>query len=296
MTASAHSAHLWNGADFTPIGGSGPAALTLPIVAADSWRSSEGAVSGFEAHCRRFERAVSHMTGRGVPLDIRRGSFWERVAGEILRAHTEQEVSELFPRVSLRRGFLHGTRLGRNESAAHTAHVLILEIRPAPAVRSFTTLAHLPMPDPRRHPRVKGPDLDRLAQARARAVDLGYDDLVLCDDDGTVLETCTGSLMWWEGATALFPKRQNNILPGVTAEQVHLRLASQGIGVRYRDVTIEALRGYPLWFANSLHGISPVTTLLSAGELVPLGRHTQEAEWQKWWLDSGVRPDGAFRG
>lgn len=328
MTASANTTHLWDGGAFTPLGDLGcspirdaspgvaiadnPVLLPLDdlaLMVADSWRSSDGAVADYEAHCHRFEHSVSRMRSGGNLLTVQWDRFWEHVARTVLRAHEELDMPELFPRISLRgrgadewQGIFeqpstdNATGSGTSKSRVHASgsdvpdDSLLLEIRPAPPLRPFTTLTHLSLPDPRRHPSVKGPDLGRLSRARSHAVALGFDDLLLCDHDGTVLETCTGSLLWWDGATAVFPKRRSRILPSITADQVRRRLIREGTPVCYDDVAAEDLRGHPLWFVNSLHGISPVTSLVvDAGE-VPVGRHPQEGAWQRWWLESRERP------
>ncbi|MFW8746251.1 hypothetical protein, partial [Mesorhizobium japonicum] len=52
---------------------------------------------------------------------------------------------------------------------------LLLRARPAPELRRDVALVTWEGPDPRHAPTVKGPDLDRLAEARRSAADLGLD-------------------------------------------------------------------------------------------------------------------------
>ena len=236
-------------------------------------------------------------------FDTKWTAFWHGVAATVQRAHRDSGNPELFPRVSLRshgpnantKGSnireISGTPVDSGEGAApssSTGHpavpFLVLEVRPAPPIRPVTQLLYTPIPDPRRSPRIKGPDLARLSKAREQAVAQGFDDLLLCAHDGTILETCTGNLMWWDGGTAVFPQRQDQLLPGVTAEQVRLRLEETSTPLRFADISLPELAGRAVWFLNSLHGISPVVTLSDRGKNVPLARHPHEDEWREWWL------------
>ncbi len=237
-------------------------------------------------------------------FDTKWTAFWHGVAATVQRAHRDSGNPELFPRVSLRS---QGHNTGTNgsdvpETAAasplsgedatpssaitHRPDILslVLEVRPAPPIRPVTRLLYTPIPDPRHSPRIKGPDLTRLSEARELAVAQGFDDLLLCDNDGTILETCTGNLMWWDGGTAVFPQRQDQLLPGVTAEQVRLRLDETGTPLRFADISLPELAGHAVWFLNSLHGISPVSMLSNHGTSIPLARHPHEDEWREWWL------------
>ena len=243
-------------------------------------------------------------------FDTKWTAFWHGVAATVQRAHRDSGNPELFPRVSLRS---QGSATAINESnvletsevpsisgedAAPSSAIthrpdilsLVLDVRPAPPIRRVTRLLYTPIPDPRHKPRIKGPDLARLSEARELAMAQGFDDLLLCDNDGTILETCTGNLMWWDGHVAVFPRRQTQLLPGVTAEQVRLRLDQIGTPLRFADVSVSDLAGHAVWFLNSLHGVSPVVTLSNRGEDVPLARHPHEDEWREWWLVNRHRP------
>ncbi|MFT3944531.1 MAG: aminotransferase class IV [Ancrocorticia sp.] len=245
-------------------------------------------------------------------------AFWGGVTTIIQRAHRSSGNPELFPRVSLRSQAhnahisgsdvpetslvptLSGEAAAPSSSQRHEATgpsfqapdsyspssrhpELVLDVRPAPAIRRATRLLYAPIPDPRHNPRIKGPDLARLSAAREQAVARGFDDLLICANDGSVLETCTGNLMWWDGDAAVFPERQTQLLPGVTAEQVRLRLEEIGVPLRFADVSVAELAGRAVWFLNSLHGISPVSVLSDRGKDVPLAHHPHEDEWREWW-------------
>ena len=91
---------------------------------------------------------------------------------------------------------------------------LAVLVRPAPP-REPTVVAWIAdVPDPRRAPRRKGPDLDRLAALRERAAAHGAGEAVLADADGRLLEGAYTSLLWWEGETLCAVPDDAPILPG----------------------------------------------------------------------------------
>ena len=93
---------------------------------------------------------------------------------------------------------------------------LAVLVRPAPP-REPTVVAWVAdVPDPRRFPRRKGPDLDRLAALRERAAAHGAGEAVLADADGRLLEGAFTSLLWWEGETLCVVPDDAPILPGIT--------------------------------------------------------------------------------
>ena len=119
-----------------------------------------------------------------------------------LRAEVERAVpaqGRWFPRVELR-----------------ADGELALEVRPAPP-REPTVVAWVAdVPDPRRAPRRKGPDLERLAALRERAAAHGAGEAVIADADGRLLEGAYTSLLWWEGETLCAVPDDAPILPGIT--------------------------------------------------------------------------------
>jgi len=82
---------------------------------------------------------------------------------------------------------------------AHADGGLVIWLRQAPAPGREVRLRVHPGPDPRRHPRVKGPDLAVLAELRRQAVEHGADDAVLTGPGGVVLEAAHSGLLWWHG-------------------------------------------------------------------------------------------------
>ena len=159
------------------------------LLAADSWLVDDGRVRAVERHWARFEATCRE---HGVEPD----------AVAELRAGVARAVparGRWFPRVELR-----------------ADGELAVEVRPAPA-REPTVVAWVAdVADPRREPRRKGPDLERLAALRARAAAHGAGEALLSDGDGRLIEGAFTSLLWWEGETLCAVPDDAPILPGIT--------------------------------------------------------------------------------
>ena len=221
-----------------------------PFDVADSWRMlGDAHSSALRLHLRRFESVAGPLPAGFVPAMLQRFA-----------------PGDLFPRISLAAGQLR------------------LDIRPAPPARRTTRLTYVQAPDPRSQPLVKGPDFPALARYRAEYQDDGADDTAIVDSSGAMVETTTGALVAWDGETLVLPT--GTALPSITLHQVTRRAAALGIRTETRPLTLELATECPLWFLNSLHGISPVTELYTPTGIVypPCNPHT--ATWQRWWWDS----------
>src|SRR4051812_14653557 len=159
------------------------------LLAADSWLVVDGRVRAVERHWTRFSAACGD---HGVAPE----------ALATFRARVERAVparGRWFPRIELR----------------EDGELAVL-VRPAPP-REPTVVAWIAdVPDPRRFPRRKGPDLDRLAALRQRAAAQGAGEAVLADARGRLLEGAFTSLLWWEGETLWAVPDDAPILPGIT--------------------------------------------------------------------------------
>jgi branched-subunit amino acid aminotransferase/4-amino-4-deoxychorismate lyase len=222
------------------------------LLAADSWLVVDGRVRAVERHWARFSATCAE---HGV----------EPEALAALRARVERALpasGRWFPRVELR---------GDGE--------LAFQLRPAPP-REPTVVAWVAdVPDPRRAPRRKGPDLERLAALRERAAAHGADEAVLADADGRLLEGAFTSLLWWEGETLWVVPDDAPILPGITRALL-IELA------RGRDTTVAQRRPAPheladreTWFVSALHGIRAVTRWAGGGPAA--GEAPRAAVWQR---------------
>ena len=221
-----------------------------PFDVADSWRMlGDAHSSALRLHLRRFESVAGPLPAGFVPAMLQRFA-----------------PGDLFPRISLAAGQLR------------------LDIRPAPPARPVTRLTYAQAPDPRSQPLVKGPDFPALARYRAEYQDDGADDTVIVDSSGAMLETTTGALVAWDGETLVLPT--GTALPSITLHQVTRRTATLGIRTETRPLTLELATECPLWFLNSLHGISPVTELHTPSGVIYPPSNPHATAWQQWWWDS----------
>ena len=217
-----------------------------PLDAADSWRHSSGRTNGLDLHLERFSRAAG-------PLP----------AGFVETMLPLLSTGELFPRIALSQG------------------LLLLDVRPAPPARPTTSLTYASAPDPRTQPEVKGPDFAAFRAYRSRYQVEGTDDTVIVDRHGAMLETTTGALVMWDGDTLCLP--DGVWLPSVTLHQVVSRAERLGVRVEQRRLKPELAAEHPLWFLNSLHGISPVSELHVGGAVITPPAHPCFSEWRDWW-------------
>ena len=236
--------YVWRGALKESAASDGP--LDSPLDVADSWRHSNGRTNGLDLHLQRFSRAAG-----GLP---------EGFVDKLMPLLRE---GELFPRIALSQG------------------LLLLDVRPAPPARPTTSLTYAPAPDPRTRPEVKGPDFAAFSAYRSRYQVAGTDDTVIVDKHGAMLETTTGALVMWDRDTLCVP--DGVWLPSVTLHQVVARAEQLGIRVERRRLTPELAAEHPLWFLNSLHGISPVRELHAGDAVIIPPAHPCFDEWRDWW-------------
>lgn len=225
---------------------------------ADSWRHSAGRAHGLGLHLARFSRAAGALP-----------------EGFVTAMCARIEQGERFPRIARAQGHL------------------LLDDRPAPPPRTTTRLTYPLAPDPRTTPLVKGPDFGALADYRRAYQREGTDDTVIADARGNLLETTTGALVAWADGELIVPA--GTWLPSVTMRQVTDRATQLGIGVRQMPLTVALAGAHPLWFLNSLHGISPVTELHTPTGLISPPAHPLCEQWQAWWwagfTTAGAAPD-----
>jgi len=222
------------------------------LLAADSWFVADGHVRAVNRHWARFgETCREH----GVEPD----------ALAALRARLECAVPSAgrwFPRVELRAG------------CGPAFHV-----RRAPP-REPTVVAWVAdVPDPRRAPRRKGPDLEWLAALRERAAAHGAHEAVLADADGRLLEGAFTSLLWWEGETLCTVPDDAQILPGVTRGLIIELARGRDTPVAQRRPAPGELADRETWLVSALHGIRAVTRWADSGPTA--GDAPRAATWQR---------------
>lgn len=231
------------------------------LLAADSWLAVDGRVRAVERHWARFSAACRE---HGVAPEAL-AAFRERVERAV------PADGRWFPRIELR----------------EDGELAVL-VRPAPA-REATVVAWIAdVPDPRRSPRRKGPDLDRLAALRERAAAYGAGEAVLADADGHLLEGAFTSLLWWEGETLCAVPDDAPILPGVTRALLIELAAERDTPVAERRPAPDELVDRETWLVSALHGIRTVTRWVGGTRA---GAAPRAATWQRLLDDTtnGVR-------
>ncbi len=222
------------------------------LLAADSWLVDDGRVRALERHWARFEATCR---AHGAEPD----------ALAELRAAVARAVPPRgcwFPRVELR-----------------ADGELAFRVRPAPA-RAPTVVAWVAdIADPRREPRRKGPDLERLAALRERAAEHGAGEAVIADGEGRLIEGAFTSLLWWDGETLCAVPDDAPILPGVTRALLLELARERGTPVAHRRPRPHELAERETWLVSALHGIRAVTGWSDGGP--PAGGAPRAGGWQR---------------
>jgi branched-subunit amino acid aminotransferase/4-amino-4-deoxychorismate lyase len=222
------------------------------LLAADSWLVDDGRVRAVERHWARFGATCRE---HGVAAD----------ALAAFRAEVDRALpaeGRWFPRIELR-----------------ADGELALVLRSAPA-REPTVVAWVAdVPDPRRAPRQKGPDIERLAALRERAAAHGAGEAVLSDADGRLLEGAFTSLLWWEGETLCAVPDDAPILPGITRALLIELARERGTRVAQRRPAPHELAGRETWLVSALHGIRAVERWADGG--LQAGETRRADGWQR---------------
>jgi hypothetical protein len=282
------------------------------LLVADSWYvSGSRRVRALDAHRERFVTSADEA-GAGIPAADAE-AFWGAAIGR-LRAFRS---SALFPRVELarlapadadegahavaREGSHAGAGTGADAAGAgadagvgasasadttQPAYELRLRVRLAPRLRETAVLTTHDGPDPRRVPRVKGPDLERLLALRAVAQENGADEVVLLAD-GSIVDGSSSALLWWRGETLVAPSSVLARVPSVTARSIRLIASATGTRVVEERARPSDLEGCELWIVSALHGISVVEGWID-GPVLDV-RPSRAATWRKR-LDALSRP------
>lgn len=206
------------------------------IEAADSWLVADGAVLALDLHRTRFMTSIP----RGLYPRMDPGGFFDAAIAAIPREGL------WFPRVELR------TQLLRPQ--------LLFRLRPAPELTRSIVLATHEGRDPRREPRVKGPDLEAMTRLRTSVQKQGAGDAVILTPEGFVAEGSTTCLAWWRGDALCIPSDDIARIDSVTLRSVLALAAATGVDVLREDARPSDLDGCEVWALNALHGIRIVTS------------------------------------
>jgi branched-subunit amino acid aminotransferase/4-amino-4-deoxychorismate lyase len=204
------------------------------VAVTESWLVEDGRARGLDRHWARFARGCAEAgIDAGAP----------RAAVE----HALPVAGRWFPRVEVR-----------------TDGDLRLAVRPAPPRQPDVVAWIADRPDPRRVPRRKGPDLDRLGALRAEAARHGAGEAVIADAGGRLIEGAYTSLLWWEDEALCAVPDDAPILDGVTRALLLGLAAAEGLEVRMRRPAPADLDGREVWLTSALHGIRAVTGWVAA--------------------------------
>jgi branched-subunit amino acid aminotransferase/4-amino-4-deoxychorismate lyase len=195
---------------------------------ADSFLVADGKVRGIELHRQRF-------TDSCTALGVEAGAFFDEQVGRL------PAFGRWFPRFELK-----------------ATGELAVQLRPAPPQGDRIRVSV--RRDPRTDPRVKGPDLEVLAELRAEAAAQDRaDEIVLVDREGIALEGGSSALVWWEDGVFCIPPATLPILPSVTAQLLRRLAIDRGVEVAERArMAAELADADEVWLVNALHGIRPV--------------------------------------
>lgn len=119
-------------------------------------------------------------------------------------------------------------------------------------------------------------DRQRFDRALADAKAVGADDGLLLTVGGQVAETAIWGIFWWEDGAVAAPALEIGILPGVARARLGEVLGE----IQQRTVTLDEIRGRPLFVANAVRGVVPVASL--DGEPVP-GTDETAALAERFW-------------
>ena len=222
------------------------------LLAADSWLVDDGRVRAVERHWARFEATCRE---HGVEPD----------AVAQLRADVARTVppdGRWFPRVELR-----------------ADGELAVRVRSAPPREPTVGAWVADVADPRRNPRRKGPDLERLTVLRERAAAHGAGEALICGADGRLIEGAFTSLLWWEGETLCAVPDDAPILPGITRALLLELARDRGTAVAQRRPALQELADRETWLVSALHGIRVVTGWANGGP--PAGGGRRAGGWQR---------------
>ncbi|MEQ1735300.1 MAG: aminotransferase class IV, partial [Rhodoglobus sp.] len=156
------------------------------ITGADSWLVSDGLTLGLDVHRTRFQSTAPDTD-----------DFWDAAIAAIPRD------GDWFPRVEL-----------------HSTGRLVFRLRSAPERSRSAVLATWAGADPRKTPRVKGPDLEAMLRIRTDVQRSGADEAVILTEDGYVVEGAYSAILWWRGDILCSPPAGFERIDSVTARSV----------------------------------------------------------------------------
>jgi branched-chain amino acid aminotransferase len=131
---------------------------------------------------------------------------------------------------------------------------------------------HLPAGD--KLAAVKGASKLLQVLARAEAEAQGFDEALLLNTDGEVVEAASSNLFWIEGDTVCTPPLDSGALAGVTRELVLELCAARGLPTQERTITLE-----------DLHSAQAIFLTQSVLEIISVVSLNERPVWQSALVD-----------
>jgi branched-subunit amino acid aminotransferase/4-amino-4-deoxychorismate lyase len=216
------------------------------IEVADSWLVTEGTVLGIGLHRARFLDSMSVDDRDATRAD----AFWDAAIALIPR------TGDWFPRVELQR------RTG--------SLLLVFRLRSSPERHNNLIETTWLDGDPRRVPRIKGPDLEAMTRVRTSVQAHGATEAIILTGEGYVVEDSHGGLLWWRGDILCGPPAEFERVDSVTVRSVLTLATALGVETYDEAVTPGELADTELWSLNALHGIRIVTRWIDGPALAQL--------------------------
>lgn len=209
---------------------------TDPLRLADSFRIEAGRARAADRHFGRFAKSANESPYGDFILP-----FLD-VASETLSS-----LSDAFPRLEW--------RFHPDEDAPPN---LFLQLRPLPPRPTPPArVARAAGPDPRRFPRIKGPDLE-LGRRLREAAPAGVDEVLLTDGEGRLLEGVWSSLVHWREDTLILPPEEAPVLRGVTRDLLLELAAESDTPVAREWIRPGDLAGCECWLLSAGVGLRPI--------------------------------------
>lgn len=232
------------------------------VIAADSWRVSDGTAVAVPHHIARFRAAVETAAPEVA------GQVSDFVARAVSLAG---QPGEWFPRLEC-----VATAHGPSFRYYH---------REAPERLSEASLVTAPR-DPRTHPLTKGPDLEALLALRQEVAPLGATEAVILTPEGVIAEGAYSSVVVWPeggGDELWVVDKAIPRIPSVTEAVVVEMAHSEGVSVVEKVMRPAELEGAEVWILSALHGIRLATHWVDGPDLLAIP--SRRARWQDRLLD-----------
>ncbi len=230
--------------------------------------------------------------GRAVALDLHRQRFFNSCTQLY---HVDSSKLHPYWLSALEKIPSDGLWFPRIELAGSTRQPKFqVRIRKAPPLKETIKLRICDVPDKRKAPRHKGPDISLLGKLRTQILEQGADEGIIVSPKGYLLEGLTTSILWWQEIngkeTLCAVPDANRILPGTTRKRILSIAEQKGIPIAYRLVLPDQLNGCEVWAVNALHGIRPAIPWQGSPFTPKNDTRAKKrlTEWQEFLQDPGI--------